>query len=102
MWIVSVSEEWVALGFDTDGAADVGSIQSSRGYLLHTSPAQAMVWLAQNVQDQLTGYEFVQWPISGQRILDARLVDDAAVWMEPGTNTVIAPIGQLCSAPADY
>ncbi|MCF6391098.1 hypothetical protein L2K20_29425 [Mycobacterium sp. MBM] len=96
LWSIEVSEEWVALGFDTDGAADVGSIQSSMGYLLDTTPAQAMVWLAQNVQDQLAGYEFVQWPIAGQRILDARVVDDDAVWVEPGTNTVTAPIGELC------
>ena len=35
-----------------------------------------MVWLAQNVQDELTGGEFVQWPIDGRRLLDPRIVND--------------------------
>lgn len=91
-----VAGEWVALGFETSGVADVNEYQRCMGYLLETSPAQAMVWLAQDVQDELTGNEFVQWPIAGQRILDPRIVDDHAVWVEPSTNAIAAPIGELC------
>lgn len=69
------------------------------GSRVETSVAQAMVWLAEDVQYELTGYEFVQWPIAGQRILAPRLVEDHAVWAGPGTNTVTAPIGELCAAP---
>ena len=98
VWSFAVADGWISLGFETPFSADVGSYQSCLGSELETSPEQAVVWLAQNVQDELTGNEFVQWPIAGQRILDPRLVDDHAVWVDPGTNTVIAPIGELCAA----
>jgi hypothetical protein len=97
-WSFVVSDEWVALGFEAPRHADVGSYQRCLSYLLETSPAQALVWLAHDVQYELTGYEFVQWPVAGQRILDPRIVDDHAVWVEPTTNTVTAPIGELCAA----
>jgi hypothetical protein len=86
-------------GFEALGDADVGAYQRCLSYRLETSPAPALVWLAGDVQYELAGYEFVQWPIAGQRILNPRIVDDHAVWVEPGTNTVTAPIGALCAAP---
>jgi hypothetical protein len=96
MWRFAVSEEWVALGFE---GADVGTYQRCLGYRLETSPEQALVWLADDVQYELTGYEFVQWPIAGQRILEPRIIDNHAVWVDPRTNTVTAPIGELCTTP---
>jgi hypothetical protein len=98
LWRFAVSEEWVALGFETPVDADVGAYQRCLGYRLEASPAQALVWLADDVQYELTGYEFVQWPIAGQRILEPRIIDDHAVWVDPRTNTVTAPIGELCTA----
>ncbi len=98
-WRFVVSDEWVAVGFETPGDADVGAYQRCLSYRLETSPAQALVWLAGDVQEQLTGHEFVQWPIAGQRVLDPRIVDDHAVWVEPSASTVTAPIGELCAAP---
>lgn len=95
-WSFAVSEGWIALGFETPVGADIGCYQSCSGSELDTSPAQATVWLAQNIQDELTGGEFVQWPTAGQRILDPRIVDDHAVWVEPRANSVVAPIGELC------
>jgi hypothetical protein len=101
MWRFAVSDEWVALGFEAPRDAEVGAYQRCLSYRLETSAAQALVWLAGDVQYELAGYEFVQWPIAGQRILDPRIVDDQAVWVEPSTNTVTAPIGELCAAPED-
>jgi hypothetical protein len=99
LWRFVVSDDWVALGFETRGDADVGAYQRCLSYRLETSPTQALAWLADDVQYELTGYEFVQWPIAGQRILSPRIVDNRAVWVEPATNTVTAPIGGLCAAP---
>lgn len=99
MWRFVVSDEWVALGFEAPGDADVGTYRRCLSYRLETSAAQALVWLAGDVQYQLAGYELVQWPIAGQRILDPRIVDDQAVWVESSTNAITAPIGELCATP---
>ena len=93
-WSFKVSDEWIAVGFD----GPVGTYHRCLSYLLDTSVAQAMVWLASDVQYKLAGTEWVQWPIAGQRMLDPRIMDDRAVWVEPSTNAVAAPIGELCTA----
>lgn len=99
-WCFLVSDEWIALGFDGVGDADVSGYRRCLSYRLETSPAQASVWLAGDVQYTLAGSEWVQWPIAGQRMLDPRIVDDHAVWVEPRTDTVAARIGELCSDSA--
>jgi len=50
--------------------ADIDTYERCMGSRVETSVAQAMVWLAEDVQYELTGYEFVQWPIAGKRILE--------------------------------
>jgi hypothetical protein len=97
-WRFVVSGEWVAVGFEAPGDADVSAYRRCLSYRLETSTAQALVWLAEDVQYELAGYEFVQWPIAGQRMLDPRILDNLAVWVEPSSNTVTAPIGELCAA----
>ena len=99
-WRFVTSDGWLALGFEAPPGADIDSYERCMGSRVETSVAQAMVWLAEDVQYELTGYEFVQWPITGKRILEPRLIEDHAVWAEPGSNTVVAPIGELCTAPA--
>jgi hypothetical protein len=47
------------------GDADIRAHRRCRGYRLHTTAAQASVWMADEVQDELAGYEFMQWPIAG-------------------------------------
>lgn len=93
-WNFKASEDWIALGFD----GPVGAYHRCLGYRLETSAPQALVWLASDVQYTLAGSEWVQWPISGQRMLDPRLVDDRAVWVEPSTNALTAAVGELCTA----
>jgi hypothetical protein len=46
------------------------------------SAAQASVWVAEKTQDELTGYEFVQWPIDGQRLLAPKMRNGEAVWVD--------------------
>ncbi|BBZ78037.1 hypothetical protein MANY_33740 [Mycolicibacterium anyangense] len=93
-WNFKASDDCIALGFD----GPVGAYHRCLGYLLETSAPQALVWLAGDVQYTLAGSEWVQWPISGQRMLDPRLVDDHAVWVEPSMNAPAAAIGELCTA----
>jgi hypothetical protein len=78
----------------TDGA-DVGGFARGAGYAVDTTSGQAAVWLAETIQDELAGYEFVQWPMAGQRLLRPTLRDGQAQW-DASTNTVVAPIGGLC------
>lgn len=96
-WSLKVSDGAIAVGFD----GPIGAYHRCLGYLLETSTPQALVWLAGDVQYQLAGSEWVQWPIAGQHMLDPRLLDDHAVWVEPTTNAVVARIGELCDAADD-
>lgn len=99
-WCFLVSDGgWIAVGFEANDDADVGGYQRCQSYRLETSAAQALVWLADDVQEQLNGQEFVQWPIAGQHVLAPRIIDGQAVWVEPSTNAVTAPIGELFAAP---
>lgn len=101
MWKIAAHEGFVWVGFALAGDADVGAYQRCNSYRLETTAAQATVWLADDVQYELTGYEFVQWPSEGRRILAPRLIDGQATWVEPETDTVIGLIGALCpAAPA--
>jgi hypothetical protein len=93
-WSFQASDGAIAVGFD----GLTGIYHRCMGYLLDTSAPQATVWLAGDVQYELAGFEWMQWPIAGQNMLDARIVDDHAVWVQPGTNAVAAPIGELCTA----
>jgi hypothetical protein len=95
------------LTVDTDGRmligltrlsddADLSGFTRGRGYAVDATSGQATVWIAEAIQDELAGYEFVQWPIAGHRLLDPTLSDGQALWVDPSTNTVVAPIGSLC------
>jgi hypothetical protein len=99
MWKIAADDGSVCVGFALADDADVGAYQRCNSYRLDTTAAQATVWMADDVQYELTGYEFVQWPIAGRRILMPQIIDDQATWVDPKTDAVIAPIGELCQAP---
>ncbi|WP_454790239.1 hypothetical protein [Mycolicibacterium lutetiense] len=96
-WALTVfSDRSVSIGMaPLTGEADLGSFSAGRGFALATTPAQAMVWAASVVQDQLAGYEFVQWPSDGWRLLAPDLEDGKAVWVDRN-DRVVSPIGALC------
>ena len=96
MWTIPADQGLVSLGFALAGEADVSAYRRRRGYCLMTTDAQASVWLAGEVQEELAGFEFVQWPISGERILQPRIVHEDACWVDPATGVVVARIGNLC------
>lgn len=98
-WEIAADNGSVCVGFAPPGTTDIGAYLRGNDYRLETTAAQATVWMADDVQYELTGYEFVQWPIAGRHILVPRIVDDQAAWVDPKTNAVIAAIGELCQAP---
>ena len=98
MWKIAADDGSVCVGFALAGDADVDAYQRCVGYRLDTTAAQATVWLAGDVQDELTGYQFVQWPIAGRRILVPQIIDGQARWVNPRTDAVIASVGELCHA----
>jgi SAM-dependent methyltransferase len=112
-WELAVnSQDWVSIGMAklTD-ASDLGEFSIGRGYALKTTLTQAMVWVASAVQDQLAGYEFVQWPSDGWRLLDPTVRNNEPVWVDPSTGSVVSPIGALrdlaeapepCGGPVRY
>jgi hypothetical protein len=99
-WELTVmSGGWVSIGMVTlADDADLYQFSIGRGYALETTPAQAMVWIAEVVQDELAGYEFVQWPSDGWRLLTPELRNGEAVWVDPSTDNVVSQIGALCVA----
>jgi hypothetical protein len=97
MWTIQVDHGFVSVGFALAGDADLGAYSRCKSYRLVTTAAQAAVWMADDIHEELAGYEFVQWPIANQRILDPRLVDDQAVWLDPATGAIVASIGGLCA-----
>lgn len=91
------SDGSVAIGLATlTDDADLGAFSAGRGFALETTSAQAMVWVASALQDELAGYEFVQWPSEGSRLLVPDLRDSTAVWVDH-TGRKVARIGALCT-----
>ena len=101
MWSILADHGAVCVGFALAGEADVGAYRRSMNYRLDATAAQALVWMADDVQYELAGYEFVQWPMAGRRILVPEIVDDRAVWVDPIAGTVVAAIGELCPPRTD-
>lgn len=89
-WELTVSAEWVSIGMATlTNDSDLGGFSIGRNYALETTPEQATVWVAEVVQEELAGYEFVQWPSDGWRLLAPELRDTEAVWVDPSTGGVV-------------
>lgn len=95
-WELRVSGDFsVEIGIVGGAGADIGGCLVGQGFMLDASVAQATVWVASTVQDDLSGYEFVQWPSDGWRLLSPGLRDGVAVWVDSSTTEVVAEIGTL-------
>lgn len=75
---------------------DLYAFSQGRGYTLTTTTAQATVWIAQAIQDELAGYEWVQWPLDGWRLLIPEIRNGLAQWVNAVTGVAASPIGELC------
>ncbi|MDG3009741.1 hypothetical protein G4X40_06225 [Rhodococcus sp. D2-41] len=94
-WVLEVNADYyVSIGWDT--REGLGGWRIGRGLAVDATYGEAGVWVADTVQTQLAGSEFVQWPSRGWRLLTPSVRDAAPVWVDPDTGAVIAPLGQLC------
>ncbi|MDT5281624.1 MAG: hypothetical protein QOJ20_2819 [Mycobacterium sp.] len=98
MWKIAADDGSVCVGFALADDADVGAYQRCNSYRLDTTAAQATVWMADDVQYELTGYEFVQWPIAGRRILVPPLADAQWAKQHLARATMALPNG-YCGLP---
>jgi hypothetical protein len=76
--------------------ADLYAFSQGRWYTLTTTAAQAAVWIAEAIQDDLTGHEWVQWPLDGRRLLVPEIRNGLAQWVDMSTGAAVSPIGELC------
>jgi hypothetical protein len=89
-------EYFMSIGMSTTADhADIGGFSIGQGFTLDTTAAQATLWVAETVQDDLAGYEFVQWPSDGWAMLKPVIRDDVAVWVDHSTDHAVARIGAL-------
>ncbi|MBF6216152.1 hypothetical protein IU487_34730 [Nocardia puris] len=101
LWELSVGGEYsMRVGWST--GAGVGGFAVGHGLPLDASRCAAAVWVADVVQAELAGYEFVQWPSRGRHLLSPRQIDDSAVWIDPHTDAVVAQIGDLCATATHW
>jgi hypothetical protein len=90
-------EGWTIIGLKGDGPA-----QFAVGVDLAVEDFALTARLAEVVQDELTGYEFIQWPQcpSHQRIMFPGVADSEAWWTCKGPDSHRIRIGDLSAAGA--
>lgn len=95
VWELAVTgDDTIMIGWGT--TAHVGGFRVGGEVTpVASSAAAAAVAVADIAQTELGGYEFVQWPSRGGRVLRAREIDRVPMWLDPRTESVIAPIGEL-------
>ncbi|MFF5037484.1 hypothetical protein [Nocardia salmonicida] len=94
VWELAITgDDTIMIGWGTTGP--VGGFRVGEGTPAASSATTAAVAVADIAQTELGGYEFVQWPSRGSRVLRAREVDGAAVWLDPRTARVISLVGEL-------
>lgn len=97
IWGLAVNDDWLVMvgwqGPRLDGFA-------CGGLMLDTPFAEVVAWIADAVQTELAGNEFVQWPSRGQRLLKPQLGEDGPVWIDTAAGEPVAAIGNLCKGIA--
>ncbi|MEV6060859.1 hypothetical protein AB0L62_12735 [Nocardia asteroides] len=78
VWELAITvDDTIMIGWGTTGP--VGEFRVGEGMPAASSATTAAVAVADIAQTELGGYEFVQWPSRGGRVLRARDVDGAPV-----------------------
>ncbi|WP_261379239.1 hypothetical protein [Rhodococcus rhodochrous] len=95
VWDLSINGDYyVFVGWQR--IRGIGGFNTGGGLTMDASFGEASAWVAEVVQDNLAGYEFVQWPSRGRHLLVPRLRSAEAVWVDPHGDVTICPIGTLC------
>lgn len=97
MWELSISAEYaVTIGWR--GTAGISEFGLCHGLPMDAPFSEAAIWVADTVQTELAGYDFVQWPSHGRHLLKPQQVNGTPAWIDPQTDKVVCRIGELCSA----
>lgn len=94
VWHLIMNDEY-AITFGWSGSGGLHDFSSFNGLTMDTSYEIATVWVAETVQDDLAGFESVQWPSKQRHLLAPKIRNGAAVWIDPHTNEAVANIGNL-------
>lgn len=95
VWDLSINGDYhVSVGWQR--IRGLGGFGIGGGLTVDASYGEAAAWVAEVVQDDLAGYEFVQWPSRGRHLLHPRLHGADPVWVDPHGDVVLCPIGHLC------
>ncbi|WP_338891945.1 hypothetical protein [Rhodococcus sovatensis] len=95
VWEFEINSDYhVGIGW---GSVDsIGGFNRGEGMSMDASYADAAAWVAEAVQMELAGYEFVQWLSKGRHLLSAQAGKTGAQWVDLHDGTVVADIGSLC------
>ncbi|MFC6011118.1 hypothetical protein [Nocardia lasii] len=97
VWEFSIGAAYtVAIGWRP--GSDLGGFTKGEGVPMGADFGDAAVWVADTVQGELAGYEFVQWPSHGRHLLRPRRVDGIPVWVDPITDQMVCAIRELCAS----
>lgn len=97
MWRLSINSDYVVtIGWQ---GAGIGKFSHCNGLSMDAPFGEVAVWVADTLQEELAGNEFIQWPLRGQYMLVARLQEEGPIWVDPLTGLTVT-IGELCDHPA--
>ncbi len=78
------------------GGRGVSGFSNGSNLTVDAAYGEAAAWIAEVVQDDLAGYEFVQWPSRGRHLLTPGVRAGEPFWVDPHGDVAVAPIGELC------
>ncbi len=94
VWDLSINGDYhVSVGWQR--IRGLGGFGIGGGLTVDVSYGEAAAWVAEVVQDDLAGYEFVQWPSRG-RTCCASSARRRSGLVDPHGDVVLCPIGHLC------
>ncbi|GAA4821796.1 hypothetical protein [Tomitella cavernea] len=96
-WLSIRDDHFVSIGWESGrGVGGFGGMTGLTGLTMDASYGEAAVRTAEAVQDDLAGYEFVQWPSRGRHLLTPGVRAGEPFWVDPHGDVAVAPIGELC------
>ncbi|WP_245672837.1 hypothetical protein [Aldersonia kunmingensis] len=100
VWDFAINDDYYVL-IGWGGAGGLGDFGIGGGLSMDVTFGEAAAWVAEIVQDNLAGYEFVQWPSRGWHVLVPRLRAGEPVWVNPMAMSRSARSVSCVNTPTD-